>query len=787
MRFVSFLIVFVLVAGLVLGSTAVQNLQQDLAKTAEEHQSQILIQLYDALAQTEPEKAYAYAIQAEIKALKYNLYPEAATARKQQGNYYYQKKDYLKAIELYSSALIPALKTSDHELLGDIYNNLGQANTQIKDYQKAEEHLQTALIHRRKLSTRDDEISSINNLGMMYWQKQSYLKAAEQYNEAIKFFNASTNPKLASVSYNNLGNAYVKLGNSSKALDAYIKSLNLKELYGTPAEIAAANVNIGNLFYTTREYTKALEHYNTALSIYRELGDNDRIEVIERNLGVIYTALNNYSKSLEHYQTALLYFKKKGMQQEIAKTLNNIGNLYHAQGNNSQALDYYKESLNIKRDLQDREGMAITYKNMGQMYFLMGEYTLALQHTNASIQLGKQLKDRVLLHGNYLQKSNIYGAMKDYKNGYLTLLEFVDLDTEIYRKEGQSVLAEMMARFDVHEKNKEISELKSTHQIQNIKLAKTAREKWGFIILSIIGLVIAFTIFILYRLKQGEVRKRRAVQLELENLNHELEERVLQEVAKYDQQQQIIVQKSKLESLGNLAAGIAHEINQPLSAISMSLDNIINKSQRGIATAQYLDTKCQNIQGDIERIRQIIEHVRLFSRDQKDSAMEQIDVNDTIKNSLAITEPVFAKQGICYEVALCEKTLLVIGNRFKLEQVLLNLFSNAKDAILEKAALSPDVVIPRIISVNTTLKCENALIAVSDTGCGIPPESLSKIFDPFYTTKNPDKGTGLGLSISYGIIRDMNGNITAESTPGKSTTFTVSLPTLNLSRDVGNP
>ena len=775
-----------LITVLAWGSTSVQNLQQELAKSAEEQQPQIYIQLYDALAQTEPEKAITYAIQAEKLAMKYDQAMETATARKQQGNYYFQKKDFPKAIQLYNSALIPALKTANPELLGDIYNNLGQANTQIKNYTKAEQYLQTALNFRSKLPTRNDDITSLNNLGQVYWQMQNYLKAAEQYNKAIKLFDSKTNPKLASASYNNLGNSYVKLGNSAKALDAYVKSLALKEKFGTPAEIAAANVGIGNLFYTTSEYTKALEHYNTALVLYRELGDNNNIEAIERNLGVIYTALNNFSKSMEHHQSALLYFKKKGMQQEIAKTLNNIGNLYYAQTNYPQALNYYQQSLSIKQEIQDREGLAITHKNMAQIYLLTGEYALALQHTAASIQLCKQLKDRMLLRDNYLLNGKIYGAMRDYKNGYLTLVEFVDLDAEIYSKEKQSVLAEMMARFDVTEKNKEISELKTTHQVQNIKLAKTAREKWGFIILSILGLMIAFIIFILYRLKQREVKKRREVQLELENLNHDLEERVQQEVTKYDQQQQIIVQKSKLESLGNLAAGIAHEINQPLSAISMSLDNIINKSQRGTSTPEYLDNKCRNIQGDIERIRQIIEHVRLFSRDQKDSTMEQIDVNQTIKNSLSIIEPVFAKQGVSFEVSLHDSTPFVIGNKFKLEQVLLNLFSNARDAILEKATLSAEENNSCIISISTVLKDENVQIAVSDSGCGIPSELLSMIFDPFYTTKNPDKGTGLGLSISYGIIRDMSGSIAVESSPGKSTTFTVFLPALKQSGEHRN-
>ena len=778
---------FWLVASLVWSSTALENLQQSLSNTFEEQQPQILIQLYDAAIKTEPETALNYAIQAEKLAIKYNLFLETGIARKQQGNYYYQKKNYSKAIELYSLALGPAEKTANHELLGDLYNNLGQSHTQIKDYTKAREFLQKALVHRKQLPAREDEITSLNNLGMVFWQQHNYQKAITQYLAAVKYLENTPNIKLASATYNNLGNAYVKTGNTAEALDAYVKSLNLKEHYGTPAELASANLNIGNLFYTNNNFDKALLYYDTAHKIAFELGDSTGVATIRRNLGVVHNALKNFDRALDYHQSSLSYFKQKSMSQEIAKTLNNIGNLYQAKRMYPEALDYYKQSLATKSDLQDIEGLAITNKNMGQIYLLIEDYQPALQHTLTSIAFSKQLPDRIFLHGNYLQLSKIYGAMGDYKNAYLTLQDFLALDAALYKKDGQSALAEMIARFGVHEKNKEISELVTIHKEQNKKLAEVSRDKWLFILLSVFVLGIALIIFTFYRLKQREVKKRIAVQLKLEILNHELEERVQQEVAKYDKQQQVVIQKSKLESLGNLAAGIAHEINQPLSAISMSMDNIINKSHRGIATSQYLDSKCQSIQEDIERIRQIIEQVRLFSRDQKDSAVEQVDVNSIVRNSIVITEPVFGKLGIKFETALCLGSPLVIGNRFKLEQVLINLMSNARDAILEKFSKHPHSVHHGIISISTFLSEENILIAVSDNGMGIAADKLKMIFDPFFTTKDPDKGTGLGLSISFGIIRDMGGTISAVSTEGESTVLTISLPALSPLPDNINP
>lgn len=779
MRLVCLFIVFWLVAGMAVGTPATETLQQSLISATEEQQIPILIQLFDALIKTEPETALNYAVRAEKLALQNNLSPETAVSRKQQGNYYYLKKDYTKAIELYSRALEAAKKTTDNELLGDINNNLGQTHTQVKAYPVAQKFLAIALTYRKKLPQRDDEITSLNNLGLVYWQQHNYPKAAAQYLAAAKHLENTPNIKLASGTYNNLGNAYVKTGNAAGALDAYIKSLKLKEQYGTPAELASANLNIGNLFYTTNEYDKAITYYNTAHRITSELGDAAGMAVIERSLGAVHTALKNFDRSLEYHQSSLAYFRKNNMSQDVAKTLNNIGNLYQAQKMYPQALDYYQQSLTIKTNLQDAEGRAITNKNMGQIYLQVEDYQSALQHTLSSITLCKQLADKMLLHGNYLQLSKIYAAMGDYKKGYLTLQDFLALDATLYQKDGQSALAEMMARYGVYEKNKEITGLMTTHKAQKAKLATVSRDKWLFILLSVFTLGVAITLFVFVRTKQREVKKRIAVQLELELLNHELEERVQQEVAKYSRQQQIVIQKSKLESLGNLAAGIAHEINQPLSSISMSMDNIINKSQRGIATPEYLDGKCLNIQGDIERIRQIIEQVRLFSRDQKDSAVEQVDVNQVVTSSLAITKPVFEKMGIRFETALREGTHIIIGNRFKLEQVMINLMSNAKDAILEKLALGKQEGYIGKISLSTSLSGENVLITVTDNGMGIPTDKLSMIFDPFYTTKSPDKGTGLGLSISFGIISDMGGTAYAESSEGAFTTITISLPALN--------
>jgi len=779
-----------------LSGSEVEELRQALANAPEEAQADLLNQLAGLLLKSDPEQAISLARNAQTIAAKYKQDASLALSEKLIGNYHYQKKNFTAAIEAYSSAIIPARKTNDNDLLGDIHNNLGQCYLQNRDYAKAEQALLKALSHRKKLEKREDEISTCINLGSLFWQWQSYQQAVQWYQTAAKLLEASPNIRLASANYNNLGNAYVKTGEAVKALDAYIHSLELKEKFGSPAEIAASQVNIGNLFYQVKEYDKAISYYEKAQAIYLEAGDYDHANQIEGNIGVINNALNNFEDALQNHQKALSYFQKTGMKQEIAKTLNNLGNLFQYQKQYQTALDYYSQSIAIKTELKDLEGLATTHKNMGEIHYLLKDFPAAQKSTEASIKIAKQLNDRILLCNNYSQLSRIHEGQGDFQNALLAHKEYTRLDAALYKEESRNVLAEMMVRFDTQERTKEIIELKTVQKSQREKLATLAREKLIYLIFAAIVLTIALIVLVLYRQKRQEIKKRIAVQNELELLNQELEERVKQEMEKYQAQHQILIQRSKLESLGVLAAGIAHEINQPLSAISMSLDNLILKTNLGLSSPEYQSQKCNDMQSDIERIRQIIDHVRLFSRDQKDSALEQVDVNDTLRGALSIIDPALRKSGIETAIELCPDQPFILGNRYKLEQVLLNLLSNARDAILEKVSSFPtpignplnpssfptrsgiQQIHPKIISLSTGLDGTLVSIRVKDTGIGIPPEKKDQIFDPFFTTKAPDQGTGLGLSISYGIIREMGGNISFESKPPDYTIATITLPLL---------
>lgn len=273
-----------------------------------------------------------------------------------------------------------------------------------------------------------------------------------------------------------------------------------------------------------------------------------------------------------------------------------------------------------------------------------------------------------------------------------------------------------------------------------------------------------------------EITERMTAQERLIELNRDLEDRVKAELRKREKQQKLLIQKSKLESMGELAAGMAHELNQPLSGISMGMDNIDYQLSTGKLTDEYLRNKIGAMFRDIERIRHIIEHVRTFSRDQEKERIEKFALNEVLTNAMSLIETQYRNQQVKLKLTLAATPMYSLGNPFKLEQVLLNLLSNAKFAVEAKASKTSNSGYEKEILISLTEENEMVVLAVTDNGTGISSEHLDRIFDPFFTTKEKESGTGLGLSIVYGIVKDMGGDIKVKSKPDMFTSISVLLP-----------
>ncbi|MEI7831534.1 MAG: PAS domain S-box protein [Prolixibacteraceae bacterium] len=237
-----------------------------------------------------------------------------------------------------------------------------------------------------------------------------------------------------------------------------------------------------------------------------------------------------------------------------------------------------------------------------------------------------------------------------------------------------------------------------------------------------------------------------------------------------------MMHNDRMSTLGEMATGIAHEINQPLNTLSILFDNmLLAASKEDSLPKSYLEKKTEKIYENIFRIKNIIDHVRVFSRSQEDTIYSSFDLNESISNAVSMISEQFRHKLIELKVDVKEKLPPAFGNTYQFEQVILNLLINSKDAIEEMEERNGQTF-EKMIEINASQSTKNLIIEVRDNGVGIKPEELEKIMLPFYTTKEAGKGTGLGLSITFGIIKEMNGEIIFQSEPGKGTKVTIKLP-----------
>ena len=244
--------------------------------------------------------------------------------------------------------------------------------------------------------------------------------------------------------------------------------------------------------------------------------------------------------------------------------------------------------------------------------------------------------------------------------------------------------------------------------------------------------------------------------------------------------EQQLIQASKMATLGEMATGVAHELNQPLSVIKTASSFFMRKLRKDQAIeATIMQTMAEEIDRHVRRASKIIGHMRQFGR-KADPDLAKVQLNDIVTQALDLFSQQLKIRGIDIHLDLSPDLPMVMGDSDRLEQVVINLLINARDAIEEcHASGRNDPGAVKEIRLTTALKDHVIELSVCDTGIGIDPEIAEKIFEPFFTTKKVGQGTGLGLSISYGIIKECGGKIYARPGIGSGSCFIIEFPNTN--------
>lgn len=290
----------------------------------------------------------------------------------------------------------------------------------------------------------------------------------------------------------------------------------------------------------------------------------------------------------------------------------------------------------------------------------------------------------------------------------------------------------------------------------------------------------------LARLRQKRFEERRRARAAMQRVHAELEARIAERTADLsaanaqlahkvealNQTQSILretrdaaVQAGKLAVLGQMAAGITHELNQPLAALNTLSDNAVLLLERG--HTEELRDNLTLIGSLVGRMGRIVSHIKAFAR-KGEGERERVVVIDAIHQALLLVEPRRKQIDARIELAVPEPTLQVWASMVRLEQVLVNLLMNGLDAMADSTA-------QRLVTLTVAAEDGEVRIAISDHGPGIPDEVLPRLFEPFYTTKPAGQGLGLGLAISQAIVEDFNGRLEARNAPAGGACFAIVL------------
>jgi len=254
-----------------------------------------------------------------------------------------------------------------------------------------------------------------------------------------------------------------------------------------------------------------------------------------------------------------------------------------------------------------------------------------------------------------------------------------------------------------------------------------------------------------------------------------------EDITKRKQTEEELIRSEKLGSLGQLAASVAHEVNNPLAGIMVYIKLFLKKYKEKKLQTENTEEQLFKIEKELERTTRIIRNLLDFAR-QSEPAIRPVELNKVIEAALLLVGHQISLENIKLEKKLEAPLPLVLADFDKIQQVLINIIMNAIQAMPDGGHLTITSSVAKDININDLLK-DTVRIEISDTGVGIPKENLNKLFTPFFTTKEKGKGVGLGLPVVHGIIEQHKGKIEVDSQPDIGTTFTIYLEVMDEKKD----
>ncbi len=565
-----------------------------------------------------------------------------------------------------------------------------------------------------------------------------------------------------------LGSNYSKMGNQPKALSSYSKALELSNETNDSLNIARSYTGLSVLYIYLGDLAKSTNYIELALAINQRLNNKYEIARCFLTIGSIYSAKNQFKEAVQFNEKALAAALESNNKKVVAYSYSNSAIAFTNMKQFDKALRYQFTALKVEEEMGDKYGIATEYSSISEAYSGLSDSAQgvkknalldsAIHYSNLGINLSYQCnipRDRIFMLNSL---GHIYENKKEYKQAFELLKHANALKDSVFSDASNKEVQKIEIAKAMLVKENEI-------EIQKLQLSKSKQLQLGMII----GIALLLgSIFFIYK---SFMRQR--------SVNKKLKETQTQ-----------LIQQEKLASLGELTAGIAHEIQNPLNFVNNFSE--VNKEM-------LVEMNEEIEKGNLEEVKAIARDV-IENEEKINHHGKRADA--IVKGMLQHSRSSNGEKTLTDINALADEYLRLsyhglrakdkyFNADFKLEadesvpkinvvpqdigRILINLINNAFYAVSEKAKQNENNYKPEVV-VSTKKLDDKIEIRVRDNGNGIPAEIKDKIFQPFFTTKPTGEGTGLGLSLSYDIIKAHGGDLKVESEEEQGSVFIIKLP-----------
>jgi signal transduction histidine kinase len=771
-------------------STLVDSLLKRLANTKDTSKVDVLNGLCWELRGSEPEKALEYGQQALELASRLSFKGGLVRAYSRVGVIYTNQGNYPKAKDAMQHALDLSLETKNLAGLASSYMNLGNLNFYQSEYPGAIENYSKAIKIYEQLGDSNGISNCMNNTGNVYFSQGNYTKALEYQLKVLGIYRELKNKENEGMTLDNIGAIYANQGDFTRALQNHLAALKIMETLQNKQELALVYGNIGGIYNDMSKYDEALNYFTKALQLNEQLNNKKEQLTTIDNIALIYSNQDKLSLAINFYEKSLSIAREIHDVEGIAEAQAGMASVFDKQYKMPQAIEYYEKALLVQRNLQNREQLVSILKNLSYLYDKMGQHDEALKTAQESAVIAKETGSLIDLKEAKFALSSSYKYRKDYQKALQYYEEASRLKDSIFNENKSREIGRLESGFEMDKKDQQIALLNKDKIIQASKTQQQTVIRNALIGGMSLILILALVLIRNNRHKQQTNLVLTKQKTEIESKRDSLENAYAHLKATQAQ----LIQSEKMASLGELTAGIAHEIQNPLnfvnnfSEVSNELIEELRSEKSKLTTERdkgLEDEILNDIQQNLQKINHhgrradaIVKGMLQHSQSSK-GVKEPTNINALADEYLRLAYSGFRAKDKEFIAELKTDFNNEIGKINTIPQeigrVLLNLYNNAFYAVNERRKAEGLGYEP-IVSVSTKKTDTQVYISVSDNASGIPYKIVDKIFQPFFTTKPTGQGTGLGLSLTYDIIKAQSGEIKVDTKEGEGTTFTIQLP-----------